>query len=229
MLITLGIIGVVAALTLPTLIADYKDKVLITQVKKSYSQMQNALQIYATKNECSDLGCISDTRGTNEDITKKLFESFKGGLYCDVSSTKKECKNYGIKGNSPVNLGAGTAQYGDAITKPFFISSDGAIYKASQYSSCIREATYEKKDENGFPVDEDGDGIPDTYTTTVDLCAIIYFDANGSKGPNQFGADIYRNDIRSSGKIYQSDYLNKTLSTDKLYYTPYNIGDKINK
>ncbi len=33
-LITLGIIGVVAALTLPTLIADYQEKVLITSAKK---------------------------------------------------------------------------------------------------------------------------------------------------------------------------------------------------
>ena len=33
-LITLGIIGIVAAMTLPALVGKYKDKVLVTQVKK---------------------------------------------------------------------------------------------------------------------------------------------------------------------------------------------------
>lgn len=43
-LITLGIIGVVAALTMPVLIANYKNKVFITKTKKSllkYSKCNN--------------------------------------------------------------------------------------------------------------------------------------------------------------------------------------------
>ncbi len=35
-LITLGIIGVVAAMTLPNLIANYRSKVAVTQLKKMY-------------------------------------------------------------------------------------------------------------------------------------------------------------------------------------------------
>ena len=42
-LITLGIIGVVAALTMPVLIANYKNKVFITKTKKVYSNIQNAI------------------------------------------------------------------------------------------------------------------------------------------------------------------------------------------
>ena len=42
-LITLGIIGVVAALTMPSLIQRYKDQVLIAQSKKSYSNFMNVL------------------------------------------------------------------------------------------------------------------------------------------------------------------------------------------
>lgn len=41
-LITLGIIGVVAALTLPTLIANYKKNVTVNKVKKFYSVMSQA-------------------------------------------------------------------------------------------------------------------------------------------------------------------------------------------
>ena len=44
-LITLGIIGVIAAMTLPSLITNYKGHILYTQLQKSYSVMQNALQM----------------------------------------------------------------------------------------------------------------------------------------------------------------------------------------
>ena len=36
-LITLGIIGVVAAITLPTVIQNYQKQVLVTQLKKMYA------------------------------------------------------------------------------------------------------------------------------------------------------------------------------------------------
>ena len=41
-LITLGIIGVVAAMTLPTLIRRHQEKVIIAKLKKNYSTMQQA-------------------------------------------------------------------------------------------------------------------------------------------------------------------------------------------
>lgn len=44
-LITLGIIGIVAAMTLPSLTANYKGNILYTQLQKSYSVIQNALQM----------------------------------------------------------------------------------------------------------------------------------------------------------------------------------------
>lgn len=40
-LITLGVIGVVAAMTLPTVIANYQKKVLVTQLKKEVSVIEN--------------------------------------------------------------------------------------------------------------------------------------------------------------------------------------------
>lgn len=49
-LITLGIIGVVAALTIPTLVAKHKEKVTVVKVKKAYSTLYNAFQ-FALANE----------------------------------------------------------------------------------------------------------------------------------------------------------------------------------
>lgn len=41
-LITLGIIGVISALTIPTLVMNYQSKVRITQLQKVYNDISNA-------------------------------------------------------------------------------------------------------------------------------------------------------------------------------------------
>ena len=48
-LITLGIIGIVAAMTLPTLLNKYNEQVTVTKVKKFYSTINQAL-LFAVKN-----------------------------------------------------------------------------------------------------------------------------------------------------------------------------------
>ena len=61
-LITLGIIGVVAALTLPGLMANYQKKATVTQVKKVYTSLYQAVLLSEAKNgpieswdfDCSD-------------------------------------------------------------------------------------------------------------------------------------------------------------------------------
>lgn len=53
-LITLGIIGVVAALTIPTLISGYKKSEYSTRLKKFYSSMQQARIMYNADNGTTD-------------------------------------------------------------------------------------------------------------------------------------------------------------------------------
>lgn len=43
-LITLGVIGVVAAMTMPSLVANYQKKVWVNQLKKTVSVMNQAFQ-----------------------------------------------------------------------------------------------------------------------------------------------------------------------------------------
>ena len=49
-LITLGIIGVVAALTMPVLIGNYQKEVTVTSLKKMYSTLTQAAQMYQAQN-----------------------------------------------------------------------------------------------------------------------------------------------------------------------------------
>ena len=49
-LITLGIIGVVAAMTIPTLISKYKEREILTKLQKEYATLQNAFKLSTVEN-----------------------------------------------------------------------------------------------------------------------------------------------------------------------------------
>ena len=74
-LITLGIIGVIAALTIPTLINKTTNKELETAFKKNYSMVQNAY-----KKAYYDNGNIPPNFDDKTDIDE-FFSNFKRAKY----------------------------------------------------------------------------------------------------------------------------------------------------
>lgn len=54
-LITLGIIGVVAAMTMPVLISNHQKRVYVTQLKKAASTLENALRMMAVSEGVAEL------------------------------------------------------------------------------------------------------------------------------------------------------------------------------
>ena len=75
-LITLGIIGVVAALTLPSLIQNYHEKQRVTQLKKAYSVMQNAfLMAQEEYGDVTDWGLTKTYIGKDDDGNNILDNS----------------------------------------------------------------------------------------------------------------------------------------------------------
>ena len=224
-LITLGIIGVVASLTLPSVVAHYKEKVLVTQVQKAYSEMQNALKMYSAQNNCSDITCISDTNQTSAQLADKLFVQFQGAQRCpgNWDTTRKTCKSVKIKNKTPYYQN-GVASNPDVLA-PYFISANGVAYQVLQHRKCPEEYERILRDDAGFPV-LDEDGKPKTCKDLIVNCALIYFDANGvNKGPNQYGADIYRFNLTYDGKfVSYGDMINPALTKGKLEYTPYKLG-----
>ena len=82
-LITLGIIGVVAALTLPTLIQNHQKQVYVTQLKKAYSTLGNAFNKMAVDEGVVDWNqtyCGSfygSYDGDEESYLKKQEQCFK--------------------------------------------------------------------------------------------------------------------------------------------------------
>ena len=72
-LITLGIIGVVAALTMPTLIAQHRKKALQTALLKTYSELQQAnLKLLADDEHLYDIDSLVERR----DLLMKEFKGY---------------------------------------------------------------------------------------------------------------------------------------------------------
>ncbi len=82
-LITLGIIGVVAAMTMPSLIASHKEKETVVKLKKFYSTMANAFLL--AQNEHTEIkNWLVD--GTGKQNAEIVFNNIKPYL-----SLSKEC------------------------------------------------------------------------------------------------------------------------------------------
>ena len=74
-LITLGIIGVVAALTLPTLIQNQQEKEKVVRLKKAYSILNNAIQRAITEDgPISSWSGISKSESATSDMTDEEKE-----------------------------------------------------------------------------------------------------------------------------------------------------------
>ncbi|MBR6098398.1 type II secretion system protein [bacterium] len=84
-LITLGIIGVVAALTMPMLIQSYQERTTVSRVKKMYTTLANAYNLYLAE----DNHFLETT--ANPDDATKVADIFKPYLNiskdCGTSST----------------------------------------------------------------------------------------------------------------------------------------------
>lgn len=55
-LITLGIIGIIAAMTIPNIIAGYRKNVVETRLAKLYSSINQAIKISEIKTEIAHIG-----------------------------------------------------------------------------------------------------------------------------------------------------------------------------
>ena len=110
-LITLGIIGIVAAMTLPNLIADYREKQTVTQFKHAvslFSQGFTAMANDAGGQLTNLLGPWDDFRHLDEDFYKQYFKITK---MCIPYGSYEECipyKYYALDKQTETNDFCGT-------------------------------------------------------------------------------------------------------------------------
>ena len=120
-LITLGIIGVVAALTLPTLIQNHQKQVCVTQLKKAYSNISNAYNQIANDEGVTEWSqtCFTDWTGNNNCL-HKLAKQMKA----------INTKDFGVTCSADWCSAALSANTSSTFyeTDGMLVTSDGMVY-----------------------------------------------------------------------------------------------------
>ena len=172
-LITLGIIGIVAALTIPSLIQKYQMKSFEVAFKKQYSVLNNAINYIQLNNNLSECYVavvdviyqgkpVENYVGRNSDcvaLKNELISNLKLtpiSQYSGFTSISKVRADGGVMIN-------GSIDYYSALmySSNFYLLPDGAVVMFSDSGS-----SYFYND-------------------------LIFIDVNGEKGPNKWGYDVF--------------------------------------
>lgn len=221
-------------MTMPSVIAKYQDKVLITATKKAYSTIQNALvSAQADGGLIGDNTYLFDVTQSSTDLAKRFQKYFNGAILCE-NKTSKECeKYYDIRYMYATKQVLNGSTSGHTLNYPKLILPDGMILSLFQQASCLNTwYSCERDDKGNCKKDADGNDI--MKPESDDACGYIYFDVNGVKGPNQYGRDAYSLKIRQkdlTGVFYNpygAESLKNILSgTEKLIYEKYKVGESV--
>ena len=198
-LITLTIIGVIAALTIPAVVKSTQNAEITSKVKKYQSLLNQAVAMYASDNGCEgNLAACGAFDGTNQKAWNALKVSFKLIKDCGAFAG---CWAPGVtykllKGDNHVMLDG-------AYSKG--ILSDGAsimIIDIDTDTNCTADRSQTDQ------------------TPLLNTCAQFVIDVNGYKGPNQYGRDTFFWWITRSGIVYPKGSTDDSLFSDPTG-TPY--------
>ena len=158
-LITLGIIGVVAAITLPTLVANYQKKVLTTRLKKEVNILANNFQLLFAKEGIDNL-CNSEIAECPENHSGVYIWGDKYGKYFKLSE---------VPTNSLFYEWIKNLSYGDNHVKAFNLADGSCVAICGTYGSGWQSNL-------GFVVDVNCDGKPNKWGRDM---FIVGFDEKG--------------------------------------------------
>lgn len=175
-LITLGIIGVVAAMTLPTLIQKHQRLVLETQLKKTYTTLSQGIQ-----------KAMADD-GVTSFFDTELFNVCAEGSLMSDGVCRQMAKKY-FKVSTPVSLEL--KEYYQKLIRPEKEYIDGDYHKGVRAIVYRRDNEYKRKGSDYFYLYSLADGAQFAFSCWRDTGCDIFTDINGSKGPNTENMDIF--------------------------------------
>lgn len=188
-LITIGIIGIVIAMTLPSLVTKYQKQQFSSQLKKAYSTFTQALMLSQEFNGPSDTWQTLEPSSTYEEnlnYFKLYWEPYLKVM--QICETMADC-GYKINNYASVSDLKNYKYYGQDYNVPGFIYGDGTYAYIRPYH---KNSTADK-------------------SLKIQLLSV---DLNGPKNPNIIGIDIFQFQIDTSKGIIKgfsnSNYCTKS-------------------
>ncbi|HNW25161.1 MAG TPA: prepilin-type N-terminal cleavage/methylation domain-containing protein [Candidatus Gastranaerophilaceae bacterium] len=175
-LLTLLIIGLIAAVTIPILLGYFEQQKFLSGLKKAYTQFNQAL-----------IGTAHDFTCTGDLICTGLF---KVGTTSQTLGTEL-VKHFNVLKNCETNtLGCFSESVSD--------SYDGSLARTDDYAK-ISSGFYRFISADGiaFILKNNHNNCSSSMSTGVtqnmeQVCGELYIDLNGLKPPNNMGKDIFR-------------------------------------
>ena len=201
-LITLGIIGVVAALTIPTLISNYNKRQTVTKLKQTYSILSQALTMAQVKDGDPTTWDVAGIYGTTVgDPNFNREEAIEKFVTKYLVPYMKVSKTYGNANASEINYDGFYAPSGaiaNAYTRGYYLllSNNVLVLTSIGTSNCV------------------GGTNPDGSCVSTEYRNIIFYvDLNGYSKPNALGKDVFLMTFNLQNKqfgFYNPGYSNRT-------------------
>lgn len=165
-LITLTIIGVVAAIVIPAIVNNTNNQELKSQLKKTYTSLSQAYTMILTDNGGSFVGACS-----TDICIKDLFEGkLKVAKDCPAASSLGACM---------------------AAHSSFLSTAQAGVEQASNYESFLLSDGTSIAIWGGTSVNSSCTDTRAVWNSVNAGCGLIQVDLNGLKSPNKQGEDIY--------------------------------------
>ena len=223
-LITLGIIGVVAAMTMPAVIQEHREKELAVRARKAFSIVINATKLAQSQNEMiGDNTFLFDPLKTSAEVAQEYAKYFNGAKVCP-SKTSAGCSQYFY---DRIKYSISGYSYFFNGWCPLILLPDGSVLAINQLTSCTQSTFMcDATDPDTGNCTTDSDGKALGQYSNLNYCANIIIDVNGPKPTNQYGRDVYFGRVWQNGKITFNDWeqtgsvsaRNILMGIDKLEY-----------
>ena len=228
-LITLAIIGVVTAITIPTVVTNYRKEVYVTQLKKAYTTVVQSFRMAmardgVTRLQDTILWAKLPTAGT---ITVKSVTEKAGSTSGRAIQNKQRYKDFldefykvfnaAIKNGESVTTVAADIKYKeltgkrcsicDNESKSFVVLPDGAFINVEFYSNPVTSECSSITNASGNGEDVACNSFADFKQTKQTSrpywknVGTVYIDVNGIKGPNVAGRDFFVFGILEDGNL----------------------------
>ena len=195
-LIALGIVGVLAALTLPTLQANTQTKTIGTAVMKAVQQLENAHKMLLNENDAASLETVCGS------AYPECLSKYLGLAKFQPASTDKYSK-----------FGSKSGEYLYNTCTNAFTSDDGFVYFRDSSNGCGNPAAQSFSASNDNHISEKYNGYK--YYLTVDINGI-------DTKPNEVARDVFRFLIDTNGAVMalgSGAYAKYTGSTGNYWMT----------
>lgn len=170
-LITLTIIGVIAAMTIPTLMAKYQKQTYVARLKKAYSTLQNAFRMIPITANCpaGDYVCAGfwSPYETDNEMVSQNASNARAYLFSQNLKIKEAC------------------YLGDCKAK----------------ASVVIKNIIDNVDYKSFIILADGSYILPSVWSSVSDSPEILVDVNGAQGPNKPGRDRFGFFVTEDSKL----------------------------